>query len=157
MAIRADQSGVDTYQGFLYFPIKLLNRSRLCVMSSDQSLSLSTMVGFSRMISSRFSLLWLVWPNTDLGKPGNPELSLDAAWRIKPPIATIWPSRARTMLSVSETELEASGKLSEPAEVPRSTTLVTVLTWLTEGCTCKMISPFSLILGVTSNAIPEKN
>ena len=132
-------------------------RSRLRVMSSDQSVSLSTTVGLIRMISSRFSVRLLVCPKNRLDIPGNPDSSPNVAWRIRPPMTTICPSRARTMLSVSDMELEASGSLSVPFVPPIFTVFSTVLTKLTDGWTCRMISLFSSMRGVTSSAMPEKN
>ena len=75
---------------------------------------------------------------------------------IKPPITTIWPSCARTMLSVSEIVLEASGKVNVPPEVPRFNILLTVVTCPTDGRTCRIMSLFTSMRGITSSEIPEK-
>ncbi len=60
------------------------------------------------------------------------------------------------MLSISDVLEAASGSFSEPA-LPRSISLLMVDTWLTDGCTCRMMLPSASICGVTSSTTPEKN
>src|SRR3989344_2568862 len=52
---------------------------------------------------------------------------------ISPPIAMTWPSLVRTMLSVSLTLLEARGRLIVDKDPPKLISLLTVVTWLTDG------------------------
>ena len=103
------------------------------------------MVGLISTTSSRF---WITSPlarnsapTTGMSlAPGTPERSDVVAWRIRPPMATTWPFWPRTMLSISEVDDAANGRLKLP-RVPRLTPLLTVDTWLTDGCTCKMMLP----------------
>ena len=118
------------------------------------------MVGLISTTSSRFWITCPVLrnsaPSTGMSPaPGTCERSDVVAWRIRPPMATMRPSWLRTMLSISDVLEAASGSLSEPA-LPRSTSLLTVVTWLTEGCTCRMMLPSASICGVTSSTTPEK-
>ena len=72
-------------------------------------------------------------------------------------MATIWPFWPRTTLSVSDTALDASGRVSVPLVPPRLIDFSTVVTLLTDGWICRMMLPSSSICGVTSSATPEKN
>ena len=70
-------------------------------------------------------------------------------------MATVTPSRTRTMVSVSLTRLDASGSWNCP-RLPRLMTRERSLTSLTEGLTCSVTMPWSSICGVTSSEMPEK-
>ena len=117
-------------------------------------------VGFSRMTSSRFSLSRVLWPPMILRsgsdtRPGRPLSVVCTDWRISPPMAMIWPSRARTTASVSLTSLLARGSVKLPW-VPRLSTLLRSLTVLTAGCTCSVMKPLESMCGVTSSEMPLK-
>ena len=70
-------------------------------------------------------------------------------------MTTTWPLRALTTESDSRTVDRASGssKVSPPRVMTFSWSVISLML----GCMCNMTSPSSLICGVTSSAIPEKN
>jgi len=70
-------------------------------------------------------------------------------------MTTTWPLRARTTESDSRTVLRARGNCWLWPETVMF--LFWSVTSLTLGWMCRMTSPSSLICGVTSSAMPEKN
>ena len=111
--------------------------------------------------SSRLVVTMLVWRNKPpkngaSDKIGRPLRSSCCSCFISPPMATIWPSRRRTIESVSLIWLAANGSLNEPSE-PRSMFFCFSLTLLIDGWMCSITLPASSICGVTSSAMPEKN
>ena len=135
---------------------ELLESSDAIVAESDAALAAAEHVEHCSRCQARLAELAAEPAGMSLPRvPGRPVRSMMLVWLMRPPMATIRPSRARTTLSVSLTVEAASGSLNWP-RVPRSISFSFSSTVLTAGWMCRTILSSSSICGVTSRAMPEK-
>ena len=119
-------------------------------------MSFSSTIARSRMTSSVFTVVRSFCSSGRLiigisSTPGIPEVDPRERVYIRPEITMTSPFLTRAMVSDSLVALDASGKSLSKMRFTSS------LTSLRIGWMCKMMSPASLICGVTSKAMPEKN